>query len=59
MNPRTDPGISRRRFLVSTSEATAGVLLARRYVFAQGEGLVQPEKQQERLLSLSRNCAVT
>ena len=45
MNPHTDPGISRRRFLVSTSEATAGVLLARRYIFAQGEGLVQTARK--------------
>ena len=41
MNPQIDPGISRRRFLVSTSITTAGVLLAQRYVLAQGEGLVQ------------------
>src|SRR5499427_9285130 len=45
MNPQMDPGISRRRFLVSTSVATAGVLLARRYVFAQSEGLVQTARK--------------
>src|SRR6516164_8786795 len=45
MNAQTDPGISRRRFLVSTSAATAGVLLSRRYVFAQGEGLVQTARK--------------
>jgi glyoxylase-like metal-dependent hydrolase (beta-lactamase superfamily II) len=45
MNPQTDPDISRRRFLVSTSVTTAGVLLARRFVFAQGEGLVQTARK--------------
>jgi len=45
MNTKTDPGISRRRFLVSTSMATTGVLLAPSYVFAQGEGLVQTARK--------------
>jgi glyoxylase-like metal-dependent hydrolase (beta-lactamase superfamily II) len=45
MNPQIDPGISRRRFLVSTSITTAGVLLAQRYVLAQGEGLVQTARK--------------
>jgi glyoxylase-like metal-dependent hydrolase (beta-lactamase superfamily II) len=45
MNPNLDPGISRRRFLVSTSMATTVALLAPRHIFAQGEGLVQTARK--------------
>jgi glyoxylase-like metal-dependent hydrolase (beta-lactamase superfamily II) len=47
MNTKPDlsPDISRRRFLVSTSMATTAVLLSRRHVFAQNEGLVQTARK--------------
>src|SRR6516225_6508874 len=45
MTTSLDVRISRRLLLASTSEATAGVLLAQRYVLAQGEGLVQTARK--------------
>lgn len=45
MNTKLDPSISRRRFLVSASMATTGVLLGPRHVFAQQEGLVQTARK--------------
>ena len=45
MNTELDPSISRRRFLLSTSMATAVVILATRHVFAQDEGLVQTARK--------------
>src|SRR5215471_20356132 len=42
---KLDPSISRRGFLASASMATTGVLLSPRYVFTQGEGLVQTARK--------------
>src|SRR5262252_1226503 len=42
---KLDPSISRRGFLTSASMATTNVLLSPRYVFAQGEGLVQTARK--------------
>ena len=44
MNTKLGPGISRRRFLLSSSMSTT-VLLASRRIFAQGEGLVQTARR--------------
>jgi len=44
MNTKLGPGISRRRFLVSTGMATSA-LLARRHLLAQDEGLVQTARK--------------
>jgi glyoxylase-like metal-dependent hydrolase (beta-lactamase superfamily II) len=45
MNTKSDSGISRRRFLISTSMAATAGLLAPRDLFAQDDGLVQTARR--------------
>src|ERR1700687_1165260 len=45
MSARLDSGISRRRFLISTSMAATVGLLAPRDLFAQDDGLVQTARK--------------
>jgi len=60
MSTKSDSGVSRRRFLISTSMAATVGLLAPRDLFAQDDGLGrQPGKQPQPLLSPSRNSAAT
>jgi glyoxylase-like metal-dependent hydrolase (beta-lactamase superfamily II) len=45
MDSKLDSGISRRRFLTSTSAATTVALFAPRHLFAQDDGLVQTARR--------------
>jgi glyoxylase-like metal-dependent hydrolase (beta-lactamase superfamily II) len=45
MNTKLNPGISRRRFLASTSAAAGVAVLAPRQLFAQDDGLVQTARR--------------
>src|SRR5579863_306951 len=45
MSTNLDPGVTRRRFLVSTCMATTAALLAPHHAFAQNDGLVQTARK--------------